>query len=76
MDVGLESVQTFLDRPSVHVAKALLHSELVHAGTLLGFLASFANQPFQDSLKILHWAENGDLSRVLLLGAPAGCGAL
>ena len=60
MDVGLESVQTCLDGPSVRVAKALLHPQL-ELVLSLGFLASFANQPFQDSPKILHWVEIGDL---------------
>ena len=77
MDVGLESVQTCLDGPSVRVAKALLHPQL-ELVLSLGFLASFANQPFQDSPKILHWVEIGDLRRVLLLvayTAYTGCRA-
>ena len=57
-----------LGRASVHVAKALRHPELVLV-LCLGFLASLANQPFQDFLKNLHWAEIGDLWRVLLLVA-------
>ena len=46
MDVGLESVQTCLDGPSVHVAKALLHPEL-ELVLSLGFLASLATNPFR-----------------------------
>ena len=57
---------------SVHVAKALLHPE-IEPVLSLGFLASLANQPFQDSPKILHRAEFGDLRRVLLLVAHSGC---
>ena len=74
MDGGHESVQTCLDGVSVHVAKALLHPEL-ELVLNLGFLASLANQLFQDSPKIRHWAEFGDMLRVLLLVAQTGCRA-
>ena len=50
------------------VAKALLHPEL-ELVLSLGFLASLANQPFQDSPQILHLVEFGDMWRVLLLVA-------
>ena len=51
MGVGLESVQMCLGGTSVDVAKALLHPEL-DLGLSLGFLASLANQPFQDPPKL------------------------
>ena len=74
MDVSLESLQTCLDGPTVHVAKALRPPEL-ELVLSLGFLASLQNQHFQDSPKILHWAEFGDLQMDLLLVAQTGCTA-
>ena len=63
-----------LGRASVHVAKAILHSEL-ELVLSLGLPASRANQYFQDSPKTLHCAEIEDLCRVLLLVTQMGCRA-
>ena len=73
MDVGLAWVGSdMLGRALawVHVTKALLHPEL-ELVLSSGFLASLANQPFQDCPKNVHsdWVDFGDMWRVLPLVA-------